>query len=111
MNFYKRVGATETAAMQSAEGKVQEKGYTAGHPTAYNISGQPTYLVPLHDKSNLVKAIALVNIHDFNHLTVASNLSDALRDYSILMSDDAMRKSGNSLSKKMNGPGKIKKKK
>jgi hypothetical protein len=102
VNFYKRVGATETAAMQSAEGKVQEKGYTAGHPTAYNISGQPTYLVPLHDKSNLVKSIALVNIHDFNHLTVATNLSDALRDYSILMSDDAMRKSGNSLSKKMN---------
>ena len=102
VNFYKRVGATEIAAMQSAEGKVQDKGYTAGHPTAYNISGEPTYLVPLHDKSNLVKAIALVNIHDFNHLTVGVTLSDALRDYSILMSDDAMRKSGNSMTQKIN---------
>lgn len=102
VNFYKRVGATETAAMQSAEGKVQEKGYYAGHPTAYNISGEPTYLVPLHDKSNLVKAIALVNIHDFNHLSVGTTLSDVLRDYSVLMTDDAMRKSGNALSKKIN---------
>lgn len=84
--FYNRVGATEISAMTSAEGKVQEKGYFAGHPTAYNIGGEPTYVVPLHDKSNLVKSIAFVNIHDYNHLVVAETLKDALRDYEILMS-------------------------
>jgi tetratricopeptide (TPR) repeat protein len=89
INFYKRVGATEVSAMQSAEGKVQEKGYYAGHPTAYNISGEPTYLVPLHDKSDLVKAIALVNIHDYNHLVVGANLDESLRDYEILMSGES----------------------
>lgn len=79
--FYNQAGATEEAAMSSAEGKVQDQGYWAGHPVAYNIYNQPTYVVPLHDQANLVKAIALVNVHDFNMVAVGSELDDALRDY------------------------------
>ena len=97
--FYNRVGATEESAMSSAEGKVQEKNYYAGHPTAYNIGGEPTYVVPLHDKSNLVKAIAFVNIHDFNHVVVGETLEETLRDYEILMSDKGFENSKVAASK------------
>ena len=39
--LYKQPGATETAAMTSAEGKVQEKNYQATFPVMYNILGKP----------------------------------------------------------------------
>ncbi|MGO0943860.1 hypothetical protein ACTPD5_22345, partial [Clostridioides difficile] len=40
--LYKQPGATETAAMKSAEGNVQEKNYEATFPVMYNILGQHT---------------------------------------------------------------------
>jgi hypothetical protein len=47
--FYKQGGATEFAAQSSAEGKVQEKGYSASMPIPYNINGLPTYVMTLKD--------------------------------------------------------------
>ena len=52
--LYKQPGATETAAMKSAEGNVQEKNYEATFPVMYNILGQPTYVSSLKDKAGLV---------------------------------------------------------
>ena len=43
--------------MQSAKGKVQEKGYTASFPILYNINGVPTYVMSLKDKAGLVSEI------------------------------------------------------
>ena len=42
--LYMQTGATETAAMTSAEGKVQEKNYDATFPVMYNIYGTPNTL-------------------------------------------------------------------
>ena len=42
--LYMQTGATETAAMKTAEGKVQEKEYQATFPVMYNILGKPTYV-------------------------------------------------------------------
>ena len=58
--LYKQPGATETAAMTSAEGKVQEKLSNCSH--VYNILGKPTYVMSLKDKAGLVKMVSLYQL-------------------------------------------------
>jgi hypothetical protein len=79
--WYKQAGATEEAAMQSAKGKVQEKGYTASFPILYNINGVPTYVLSLKDKAGLVKMLALVSVEDFSIVGVGNNIKEAVRAY------------------------------
>ncbi len=86
--LYKQPGATETAAMRSAEGKVQEKGYTATEPVMYNILGKPTYVSSLKDKAGLVKMVAFVNVEDFSILGLGDNKEQALREYREALSSD-----------------------
>ena len=62
--LYMQTGATETAAMTSAEGKVQEKNYEATFPVMYNIYGTPTYVCALKDKAGLVKSVAFISVED-----------------------------------------------
>ena len=47
--FYEIEGATESSAMSSAEGQVQNLHYTATFPLLLNISGEPTYFIALKD--------------------------------------------------------------
>lgn len=79
--WYQQAGATETAAMQSAQGKVQEKGYKASFPVVYNINGVPTYVVALKDAAGLVKMIALVSVEDYSIVGVGNNVKEAVRAY------------------------------
>jgi hypothetical protein len=79
--WYKQAGATEEAAMQSAKGKVQEKGYTASFPILYNINGVPTYVMSLKDKAGLVKMLALVSVEDYSIVGVGNNIKEAVRAY------------------------------
>jgi hypothetical protein len=79
--WYKQAGATEEAAMQSAKGKVQEKGFTASFPILYNINGVPTYVMSLKDKAGLVKMIALVSVEDYAIVGVGNNIKEAVRAY------------------------------
>lgn len=79
--LYKQPGATETAAMSSAEGKVQEKNYQATFPVMYNILGTPTYVSSLKDKAGLVKSVAFVSVEDFSILGIGESKEDALRNY------------------------------
>ena len=60
--FYEIEGATESSAMSSAEGQVQNLHYTATFPLLLNISGEPTYFIALKDDAGLVKKYAMVNI-------------------------------------------------
>lgn len=90
--LYKQPGATEIAAMRSAEGKVQEKGYSATFPVMYNIFGKPTYVMSLKDKAGLIKMVAFVSVEDFSLLGLGENKQDALRSYK-----DALSSQGNSL--------------
>lgn len=79
--LYKQPGATETAAMVSATGKVQEKNYDATFPVMYNILGKPTYVMSLKDKAGLVKMVAFVSVEDFNIVEIGDTKEEALRSY------------------------------
>ena len=90
--LYKQPGATETAAMRSAEGKVQEKNYEATFPVMYNILGTPTYVSALKDKAGLVKMVAFVSVEDFAVLGLGETKDEALMNYR-----DALSSEGNNI--------------
>ncbi|MGL5750648.1 MAG: hypothetical protein ACRCXT_08980, partial [Paraclostridium sp.] len=79
--LYKQPGATETAAMVSASGKVQEKNYEATFPVMYNILGKPTYVTSLKDKAGLVKMVAFVSVEDYTIVGIGDSKEDAYRNY------------------------------
>ena len=79
--LFRQTGATETAAMQSAAGKVQEKGYEPSFPITYNINGVPTYVMALKDQAGLVKMAAMVSVQDYSLVGVGGTLQEALRSY------------------------------
>ncbi|MGL4338267.1 MAG: hypothetical protein ACRCST_15390 [Turicibacter sp.] len=79
--FYKIAGATETASMKSAEGKVQNLGYTSSFPLLLNIENEPTYFMTLKDKQGLVKQYAFVNVKDYSMVGTGETLSDARANY------------------------------
>lgn len=91
--LYKQPGATETAAMGSAEGKVQEKNYQATFPVMYNILGKPTYISALKDKAGLVKMVAFVSVEDFSLVGLGENKDEALANYR-----EALSTNGNKIS-------------
>ena len=86
--LYKQPGATETAAMKSAEGKVQEKNYQATFPVMYNILGTPTYVSALKDKAGLVKMVAFVSVEDFAILGLGETKDEALINYREALSSE-----------------------
>ena len=88
--LYRQPGATETAAMQSAQGKVQEKGYVSSFPIMYNIDGIATYVMSMKDQAGLIKMVALVSVQDYSIVGVGDNLKDAVRSYKA-----ALKNSGN----------------
>ena len=79
--FYKNSGATETAAMSSAEGKVQNLGYVASSPLLININNQPTYFIPLKDNEGLIKQYAMVNVENYNIVGVGANIEETYNNY------------------------------
>ena len=90
--LYKQPGATEMAAMKSAEGSVQEKNYEATFPVMYNILGQPTYVSSLKDKAGLVKRVVFVSVEDYNIVGVGRDKAEAMKNYK-----DALESGGSSL--------------
>ncbi|MBU3106245.1 cell shape-determining protein [Clostridium gasigenes] len=79
--LYKTAGATETASMQSAEGKVQQFGYKATFPYLINIQNEPTYFITLKDSNGLVKQYAMVNVKNYNIVGVGDSLQGTLNKY------------------------------
>lgn len=78
-SFYRLPSVTETSAMKSAEGAVQEKGYNSTAPILTKLNGQAYYLVSLKDKGSLIKAYALVNAEDFQKVTVNTNINELIK--------------------------------
>lgn len=91
--FYKQSGATEYAAQQSAEGKVQEKGYRASLPIPYNINNIPTYVMTLKDDGGLVKMYAMVAINDYTIVGVGNSMRETLTAFK-----SAYNSSGNKIN-------------
>ncbi len=79
--IYKTSGATESASMKSAEGKVQQYGYSATFPYLVNIQNEPTYFMTLKDANGLVKQYAMVNVKNYNTIGVGDNLQSTLNKY------------------------------
>ena len=84
--FYEAPGATEYAAMGSAEGEVQDLKYKATFPLLLNIAGEPTYFIPLKDATELVKSYAMVNVAQYQLVAVASSVSQCEQVYIDLLS-------------------------
>ena len=79
--FYKVSGSQETAAMQSAEGKVQNLGYTSTFPILINVNKEPTYFMTLKDKKGLVKLYAMVNVEDYSIVGTGESITAAESNY------------------------------
>jgi len=93
--WYKQSGATESAAQNSAKGKVQEKGFYASLPIPYNINNIPTYVMTLKDNGGLVKMYAMVAIEDYTIVGVGNTLRESLMAYK-----NAFNQSGNKITTK-----------
>lgn len=74
-------GATESAAMSSAQGLVSDFGYTSTEPLPLNVNGVPTYVMALQDAEGLNKAYAMVNINQYSITAKGTSLQEASRAY------------------------------
>lgn len=79
--YYEVEGATEAAAMQSAEGQVQNLQYTATFPLLLNLQGEPTYFIALKDDAGLVKKYALVNVQKYQIVAIGDSVSQCEENY------------------------------
>ncbi len=79
--LYRISGATEYAAMLSAQGAVQQFGYFATSPIIINHNGIPTYFITLKDNSGLIKQYAFVSVENVTLVGTGDTITEALRDY------------------------------
>lgn len=79
--FYSAPGAIETSAQNSAQGVVQDLGYTATFPLLLNIAGEPTYFMSLKDNSDLVKMYAMVNVGQYNLVATGPTVAQCESKY------------------------------
>lgn len=89
--FYAIEGATETSAMSSAEGQVQNLKYTATFPLLLNISGEPTYFIALKDDAGLVKKYAMVNVQKYQIVAIGDTVSSCEASYTDLMYENGIK--------------------
>ena len=80
-------GAEEYSAMESAEGKIQEKGYSATFPILVNIADTPSYFISLKDDAGLVKAYSFVSVSNYQIVGVADTLAGAEAEYRRLLKE------------------------
>ena len=101
--FYKVEGATESSAMSSAEGQVQNLGYTATFPLLLNISGEPTYFMALKDDAGLVKMYAMVNIQKYQWVATGDSIRECEKSYKQLLKNNGISAAINEDSKEATG--------
>lgn len=89
--FYRVSGATENAAQEAAQGKVQQYSYTATFPLLLNIGNEPTYFMALKDKSSIVQQYALVNVNQFTTIiSTGTSIQSCLESYTKLLADNGI---------------------
>ena len=88
--YYDAPGATEYAAMDSAQGVVQDLGYIATFPLLLNIADQPTYFIPLKDQANLVKMYAMVNVAQYQIVATGDTVSQCEQEYVRMLADSGV---------------------
>ncbi|MBR6573114.1 MAG: CvpA family protein [Clostridia bacterium] len=80
-------GAEEYSAMESAQGKIQEKGYKATFPILVNIADTPSYFISLKDSAGLVKAYSFVSVANYQIVGVADTVAGAEAEYRRLLKE------------------------
>ena len=96
--YFAIAGAEEHSAMSSAEGQVQNLGYTSSFPSLINIGNVPTYIMVLKDNAGLVKMYALVNVEKYSIVATGSTQKEALASYRKLLAENSITTSGNDVS-------------
>lgn len=84
-NLYLVSGATEYAAMRSAEGKVQNFKYYATFPILVNMNGATTYFMTLKDSAGLVKMFCFVSVKDFSLVGVGESVKAARDNFQMAL--------------------------
>jgi hypothetical protein len=84
-HLYLVSGATEYAAMKSAEGKVQNFKYYATFPILVNMNGNATYFMTLKDSAGLVKMFCFVSVKDFSLVGVGESVKAARDNFQMAM--------------------------
>ena len=85
--YYAAPGAIEESARDSAEGVVQDLGYTTTFPLLLNVSGEPTYFMSLKDASQLVKMYAMVNVQQYQLVATGTTVSECEANYIRLLNE------------------------
>lgn len=88
--FYTVEGATETSAMSSAQGQVQNLGYKATFPLLLNIADEPTYFVALKDNAGLVKKYAMINIQKYQWVAIGDTVQECEKNYVELLNTNGI---------------------
>jgi hypothetical protein len=88
--YYSAPGAIETSAQKSAEGVVQDLGYTATFPLLLNIGGEPTYFMSLKDSSELVKMYAMVCVEQYQLVATGNTVTECEENYLALMQKNGL---------------------
>lgn len=105
--YYTVEGATETSAMSSAEGQVQNLGYRATFPLLLNISGEPTYFVALKDDAGLVKKYAMVNVQKYQIVAIGDSVSQCEDNYLTLLLSNGVKQEAEDTREVLAVEGKI----
>lgn len=90
IRYYAIPGAEEYSVMRSAEGEVQQMGYTASFPSVINIENQPTYIMVLKDKGSLVKQYALIHVERYNIVVTGNTQPEVIAKYKTALAENGM---------------------
>lgn len=86
--YYTCAGATETSAMRSAEGQVQQMKYEATSPLLLNIANRPTYFLSLKDSAGLVKMYAFIDVQQYQIVGTGTTVEQAQANYVMALGSD-----------------------
>lgn len=89
--YYKVEGATETSAMSSAEGQVQNLKYKSTFPLLLNIADEPTYFMALKDDAGLVKKYAMVNVQKYQIVAIGDSVGQCEDNYLELLFSNGVK--------------------
>ena len=105
--YYEVEGATESSAMSSAEGQVQNLKYVATFPLLLNISGEPTYFIALKDDAGLVKKYAMVNVQKYQIVAIGDSVSQCEENYLELLLSSGVKEAEKDTSEVLTAEGEI----
>lgn len=88
-SYYTCPGAEEYSAMESAEGVVQDLGYSSTFPLLLNVSDRPTYFVSLKDSAGLVKMYAFIDVQQYQVVATGSTIDEARESYAKKLKKEA----------------------